>query len=1007
MKKIISFTDEVVMIDENVVYGSGDAMEKAGAHINAKCPACIDVSAAQSISAEALLEKLADGSLKDTEAYRSAEALVLKSETTYRGNGACIIADVVIENAHHVVLDGVAVKGDVKINNSQNVIIYSSCINGNAELYGDDVTIQNCKVCGKISAKGTDVIVRENTVKAQKDDVAVMIMPGTVNALVALNDIEGAQSSVIVDKAYNASVVVNRAVNIKANDTTNIYVVDNNVGGYVELTNNNYVICDGNSYPSDSLIHGLVAEGNDNVNGNEITDINARPEFGANEDILPHTNKDLFVGMKRKDYVTDASLDEPASFTAYLKKCCSASDVCIIPPGVYTFDAMIYIDGSCSNTTVYAYGVYSECSHTEIQSYKRLFLYHLFKADNMKFYGLTIGTAVPQCGQIRILDTYVEADGVRYKSDADVPEGKTAEYKLTAVNDAGFYDGFTTTNPETYHTWWPETFLVGEDGEHRMYPEENPDAFHECTRNYDENGNYDGTLTVTLLDKPEKYHNSWKAKKIYDRIKPGTIMTCRWGSGGYHIYNYGSNNVLFRDCVLYGYAGGMANVAMETDNIYYDRFHDALHGQSLIDKETYEKYLAIQNKWGVDMEIREETMPDGSVRYRGASARSSNVDGFHITHTKTGFNVISSLLEGMVDDGSNQKGNSSRLHAIRDNGDGTTTIEYKPTMFQARWVAMHRPGAPENPEMSFMHCRNFNKGNIVFVYAPSGKVLVESPALTDFVPVGPYTTRIGKYAQDVDVYATTVATKDVDFSALNDPITGIPYDLSDDDHIDENGKYNHEQRMTVDNLSYNACAYTMDNVMVRHGHSRGYLIKSADVVVKHCTFRNVSYAGLLIKPEKVWAESSITRRLLVTQTLFDNTGYMSNFVTEPEFACITMVSTSKIAHKDMLPIDDITITKCKFTNNKQRNAIYINSAKNIKIVDNVFDDNVYEIQPEDKGVAVLLNTCGSIELSRNKYNYAHYNGDINNVVKGRNYFGIHGTDVVDENGNTLIPDNVE
>ncbi len=1003
MKRIISFNNEVKTIAPNVVYGNGDVMQKAGAQI----AAAVDVNeAACNVTADDLLKKLADGSLNAGETWKASEPIKLKSNTTYLGNGACIIADAVVEGEEKVVLDNVTIKGNIKVANSSNVIVYSCRISGDVELFGNDVTLQNCNVEGTIAAQGTDVIIRENTVTAN-DGTAVWVMPGTVNALVALNDITGTQNSIVIDKAYNASVVVNRAILIKATNTTNIYVVDNNVGGYVELTNNDYVICDGNKYPQNDLVHGIVAEGNDNVNGNDITDVDARAEVGAKEDLLPHTNKDLFVGMRRKDFVTDASIKEDTDFAAYLKKCCAESDIVVIAPGVYKFDAMIYIDAAYSNTTIYAYGVYSECSLTEIQSYKRLFLYHIFKADNMKFYGLTIGTAVPQCGQIRIVDTYIEADGVRYASDLEVPKGKIPEYKLTAVNDAGFYDGFTTTNPETYHTWWPETFLVGDDGEHRMFPEENPDAFHECTRNYDENGNFDGTFTVTLLDKPEKYHNSWKAKKIYDRIKPGTVMTCRWGSGGYHIYNYGSNNVLFRDCVLYGYAGGMANVAMETDDIYYERFHDALHGQSLIDKETYEKYLAIQNKWGVDMEIREETMPDGTVRYRGASSRSGNIDAFHITHTKTGFNVTSSLLEGMVDDGSNQKGNSSRLHAVRDNGDGTTTIEYKPTMFQARWVAMHRPGAPENPELTFMHCRNFYKGNIVFVYAPSGKVLVESPALTDCVLVGPYNTRIGKYEKDVDVYATTVATKDVDFSALNDPLTGIPYDLSNDDTIDENGKYNDRQRMTVDNLSYNACRYTMDNVMVRHGHSRGYLIKSADVVVKHCTFRNVSYAGLLIKPEKVWAESSITRRLLVTQTLFDNTGYMSNFVTEPEFACITMVSTSKIAHKDMLPIDDITITKCKFTNNKQRNAIYINSAKNIKITDNIFDDSVYEIQPDDKGVAVLMNTCSGIEISGNTFNYAHYNGDIRNVVKGRNYTDIHGTDVLDKNGNTLIPDNVE
>jgi hypothetical protein len=73
----------------------------------------------------------------------------------------------------------------------------------------------------------------------------------------------------------------------------------------------------------------------------------------------------------------------------------------------------------------------------------------------------------------------------------------------------------------------------------------------------------------------------------------------------------------------------------------------------------------------------------------------------------------------------------------------------------------------------------------------------------------------------------------------------------------------------------------------------------------------------------------------------------------------------------------------------------------------VFDDNVIDIHPEAKGVAALLDTCANIELSGNTYNYAHYNGDIINVVKGQNFVNVFGKDAVDAEGNHLIADQID
>ena len=54
------------------------------------------------------------------------------------------------------------------------------------------------------------------------------------------------------------------------------------------------------------------------------------------------------------------------------------------------------------------------------------------------------------------------------------------------------------------------------------------------------------------------------------------------------------------------------------------------------------------------------------------------------------------------------------------------------------------------------------------------------------------------------------------------------------------------------------------------------------------------------------------------------------------------------------------------------------------------------------GTAVLLDTCMNVEISDNAYNYEHFNGNASNVITGKNYKNIFGSDVTDENGNCIL-----
>ena len=249
-----------------------------------------------------------------------------------------------------------------------------------------------------------------------------------------------------------------------------------------------------------------------------------------------------------------------------------------------------------------------------------------------------------------------------------------------------------------------------------------------------------------------------------------------------------------------------------------------------------------------------------------------------------------------------------------------------------------------------------------------------------------------------DSYTITVKTADVDFEALIDYKTGKEFDLSD------NG-IELTNRVTIDNLSFNCSGYTIDNMVVLNNRTRGFLIKSTEVDIKHCTIRNVSGSALLLRSETEWAESTIARNINIQQCLFDNVGYMFTATHNPERAHIRIESTSSVVSNDTLPIDNIVIDRCKFTNNEQKYAIMVNSAKNVHIKNNVFDPIANECD-RTRGVAVLLKTCMNVEISDNTFNYPHYNGDARNVIEGTNYKNIFGTDVTDDRGEAIFPDNV-
>ena len=1032
---------------ENIVYNNGKEISDAGADWQrdffANVKHSVDESLAVSITAEELLEKMVisegEGALKAGEVWLVTETIVLASDTKYYGNGAAIIAEggIVIKDAVDVSFKNAIIKGEITIEGSAQLYFYKlditssdaaisfvgscsdieikacritgktaavvgesdnltfyqsyACADNAISLEGDGIIVQDSKIvatgCG-VAIVGDDCIIRENTVTVLSTGCGIAVTGGSRNTLVALNDVQGPQVSILVDEVYNCSVVLNRAIIIKGTGSTSLYVIENSVGGHLYLKDNNYLIAEGNTYLKDGLDHSERSINNSNTNGDNITNVDHRVEVGANEEILPHTNKDLFLGMDRKTVVSDASFDELKALGTYITDCGSQSDIVIVPPGAYACESIVYLGSGMSNKTVYAYGVYQE--HLGKAGTNQLYVDN---ANNINVYGLTIGYVVPPSGQVRVVEKYfcIGDDPTKYYSEADLNGKKpigTRTYHLTVVADAGFFDGFTTTNPERFHTWWPEMFFVDENGEYSYACEENPKSNHTTTRNDD------GTMTITLTAAGTLDVGEGKgAVAIWNRVTLGTVITCRLVRGANSIAVAASKNVNIKDVTVYGYAAAMSVFTFgKSENVNFIRYADTTQSGRVIDKETYDKYLEIEEKWGIDFELRELNV-DGNAVYVGAPSRSTSVDAFHVAGATTGVNIISTIVESMVDDGSNQHSESARLHDYEINGD-TVTLYYKDCAAGVSWGSTANEGS-----MGGTCCSVFEIGDIIYIYTPDGRTVCEAPVLsvTEQIPSMTISQTISHEGKNVyftaKVYKVTVARED-----FNETLLDI-YDLSDN-HFSESN------RITVDNLSRNSCNYTIDNSMVRNGHSRGFLIKSRNVVIKHCTFRNVSYSAILIRSETEWVESTLSKDIVIQQCLFDNTGFIYNGVHDRGQACIRIQGTSTSVSEGSLPIDNIIITGCKFTNNTQRTAIWINSAQNVKITNNIFDDVIYNIIPQSKGKAVLLDTCMNIEISDNTYNYAHYNGDITKVISGvgTSYANIFGTDVTNEDGTPIFPD---
>ena len=992
----------------------------------------------------ALLEKK-DG-VKAGEVYRVTETLTLSSDTTYYGNMAVIIAEggVVIKDASGTTLKEIIMKGSVTVNNSSEITLYKVDIKGGAtgisiddksgnisisnsivsaddtaisskgaivSVYqsklvaktgvvssGTDFTVQSTIVdavlCG-MKSSGRYFISRNNTITVSdtKNGIGIDMIKGSYNSMAALNVINDVQESVKVTDGINCVVVLNRAISVRGFNNKYFYVVNNRLGGELELKNNDRLIADYNTFSDDGRVHPTILDGNTNFNGDNLHDVNARLEYGANEELLPHNDPEQYVGMERRETITDLASPATGSFSSYVTDSATWDKLVIVPPGAYYTSSTINISKQHNGMDFYSYGACVEAT------YPKGIVLNVSGVDTAYINGLTVCHTRPTCGQVHVLEV------------------NETDKTLLVVVSAGFYDGFhyldsTVEGDVNYNPDFLSMYHLDESG--RIINSE--DGVVNAGEIYGGHGsilkdgvkdNGDGTYTIYLTS-------------VANTI-PGDILVTRLGARGQtSIMTTDSSNVFYKDLAVYATSNSVVCRAVRSRNVCYERYHAPRVASYQISEETYNEYVALEEKYGVDLGVHYD---EAKGMYRGPDPVWSGTAGMETADCYEGTKLTSCIIEETTDDGSNQRGSSSRIAGMVKNSDGTYTVYYKGNLASVQ-ASSYSKSAGAGATLDLMACATLEKGNTIVAYTSDGRVLInDAIVLTD--PVAGSADNPELHLAHTGDGVCTVCGKTIyqntetwkEKNTTYNPETGelkfqtnrstnqslgnltfatkiysvtIDAKYVNEDIIDDYdfclNTYDATRRVALDNVSRNASGLVFDNVLMQQIKSRGILAKATNPTIKYCTFRNLTMQAIVLGSEQEWSESTIARNAVIEHCLFDNcateTVYSkanhSGYDSQPNFCPIDIRGigntdesvVSNVEPHDGLLASNFIIRHNKFINTPNEHLISVTCARNVTITENVFEEREEKTIDGHNfkyGEIIYINACYNVEVMNNTY----------------------------------------
>lgn len=454
--------------------------------------------------------------------------------------------------------------------------------------------LSQCDVA--ISVETANTIVQRNTIRGGEIGVKASFAKSEISAaqskgyniLVAKNVFSDTAVSVMYENASNSVILFNRAENISATGCTNLYVAENTVSNTLTLKNNNYMLANKN------VALSLVSEQNENMNGDNVTDLNARNDVGSNESLLPHINAECFAGMNKKNVKT---LEGSQRLNVFLTEQLASEDVVIVPPGAYFSDSVKFSD--LRNKKIYAYGVLNE------------------KADPK-----TTAVALENCVDVALHGMFFN-NTIYPNLQGTITEVKASSNTLTFKVDPGYPEDYSD-----YGKFYSNSFgYVYRNGE--LYPVANVAFLGTATRSYD---------PITHSNTVTGIYTPMGILQVGDRI------VFRTGNGANAVQVKSGSGVLLEDVTVFS-STGFAESDKNCDVAPVLHRYAVTFGPAPILDSTkdYSSYTNV-------------TWTDSYGRLRSASPLNTSCDATHCTDARVGVQMISCLAEGMNDDGGNVNG---------------------------------------------------------------------------------------------------------------------------------------------------------------------------------------------------------------------------------------------------------------------------------------------------------------------------------------------------------------
>ncbi len=865
------------------------------------------------------------------------------SSGEWDANGATVTGDVVLTEGSKI--SNLNVIGTLLIDTGADGTVITNCrIIGRIRIRANNVAILQTRVNyaseGIIDDSENGLYVRDSIIegeglsissRADNAEIRNCTVSGDIvlgegeNQMVALTKCAG----IHVSGARNSSLIKNDAESISADGNHALYVIENTVLGALSLSDNNFIIADLNK------AEDVISEGNENANGDNITDVNSRLPVGADKNLLPHLDKDLFVGKPRKSTVRDPEAESEKTLPRYIMDSSGTDDIIIVAPGAYISEESMEFHTDSSNTVIYAYGVYAE---RQVDLARHM---GFWDVDNITVKGLVLGFKQQSCGQVYV----VGLEGL----DEDGKAGW-----LRVMTGAGLMNEFAKSDDHYFKD-------IHWGGAHRDFY-----AYMDCDY---------GETTPAEKDGTRKVHMS--AEK-YKRIQVGDVLTCRASNGHGTIQVYRCSDITFYDFTMYGNAAAFAWTEGDnkTATTYYRVANTTRNGE-IIDEDTYQRYKGYEEKYGISFEMS----IDDQGRFRGSPCHIGSIDATHTMRCGQGSVATFCLFENMCDDGTNQNHQHARLAALTDNGDGTATVLYKGMQPMFFYNCRGREKCKEH--ICDGYCFPFSKGQRVYVYTSGGQLVCDTEALTDTTDEG--TAIAQEYGTEFKLYSVKVKSDAVNFKALEG------YDLSKNTPEDGPG-----EKVMVDNMSRASNGFVFDNTVVRNIRSRGLLVKASEARIENCTLENIGKSCIAILYEIFWGESGVTENTVIRNNVFDHTGFFDNV---KYFAPISIHGLGSSVEEDYLLYKNIILEGNVVKNRTTDYAVYVNSAKDIKIIGNDLgrENALGTTFAQD----IYIEGAMNVEISDNKY--SKDGATPTEMVRAEKIKNIFGTDVT-ENNVSLIKD---